>query len=107
MKMDEKIFKIATELKENISVKYKLIDFRVFGSTARGSSQDRESDIDIFVILERVDRKIEEELFDIAYDMELKYDCLIDLIVFGKDALNGRISYAPVYVRAMEEGIVI
>ena len=70
-------------------------------------SQDRESDIDILVVLHRVDRQIEEELFDIAYDVELKYDCLIDLIVFGKDALNGRISHAPVYVRAMEEGVVI
>jgi uncharacterized protein len=104
--VDRKVLKIASEVKGDISAKYKLIDFRVFGSTARGS-QDRESDIDILVVLDRVDRQIEEDLFDIAYELELKYDCLIDLIVFGKDALNGRVSYAPVYVRAMEEGVAI
>ena len=104
--MDRKVLKIASEVKGDISAKYKLIDFRVFGSTARGS-HDRESDIDILVVLDRVDRQIEEDLFDIAYELELKYDCLIDLIVFGKDALNGRVSYAPVYVRAMEEGVAI
>ncbi len=104
--MDDRILKIAYEVKDDISAKYKLIDFRVFGSTARGS-QDRESDIDILVVLDRVDRQIEEELFDIAYEIELKYDCLIDIIVFGKEALSGRLSHTPVYVRAMEEGVAI
>jgi predicted nucleotidyltransferase len=106
MNMDEKILKIATELKENISDKYKVDDFRVFGSVAR-RQQNRESDIDVFVVLDYVDRTIEEELFDISYDLELKYDCLIDLIVIGKEALHGKISYAPVYLRAMEEGVAI
>ena len=106
IKVDDRVLKIASAIKDDISAKYKLIDFRVFGSTARGI-QDRESDIDILVVLDRVDRQIEEELFDIAYDSELKYDCLIDLIAFGKDALSGKISYAPVYVRAMEEGVAI
>lgn len=104
--MDARILKIVTELKENISGRYKIHDFRIFGSTAR-DQHDRESDIDLFVILNHVDRQIEEDLFDLAYEIELKYDCLIDLIVFGKDALNGRLSYAPVYVRAMEEGVLI
>jgi predicted nucleotidyltransferase len=104
--MDAKVLKIASEVKKNISAKHKIDDFRIFGSTARGH-QDRESDIDIIVILDHADRSIEEELFDIAYEIELKYDCLIDIIVFGKDALSGRLSYTPVYVRAMEEGVAI
>ena len=104
--MDKRILKIATELKENISGKYKVDDLRVFGSVAR-RQQDRESDIDVLVVLDYVDRQIEEELFDIAYEIELKYDCLIDIIVFGKDALSGRLSYTPVYVRAIEEGVAI
>ena len=41
------------------------------------------------------------------YEIELKYDCLIDIIVFGKNALSDRLSYTPVYVRAMEEGVAI
>jgi predicted nucleotidyltransferase len=104
--MDSKVLKIAVELKENISARYTINDFRIFGSTAR-SIQDRESDIDILVILNHVDRQIEEDLFDLAYEIELKYDCLIDLIVFGKDALKDRLSFTPVYVSAMEEGFVI
>jgi hypothetical protein len=35
------------------------------------------------------------------------FNCLIDIIVFGKDALSGRLSYTPVYVRAIEEGVAI
>jgi predicted nucleotidyltransferase len=104
--MDDKVLKIATELKENISAKYTIYDFRIFGSTAIGQ-QDRESDIDILIILNQLNRLIEEELFDLAYDIELKYDCLIDLIVFGKDALKDKLSITPVYVRAMEEGVIV
>ena len=78
----------------------------MFGSTARGS-QGSESDIDVLVVLDYVGRTIEEELLDISYDLELKYCCLIDLIVIGKEALHGKISYAPVYVGAMQEGVAI
>jgi len=104
--MDAKVLKIAKEMKINILAKYKIYDFRIFGSMAKGH-QDRDSDIDIIVVLDHVNRQIEEELFDIAYEIELKYDCLIDLIVFGKNALSGRLLYAPVYVRALEEGVAI
>jgi predicted nucleotidyltransferase len=42
--MDKKNLKIATELKENISDKYRVDDLRVFGSVTR-RQQDRESDM--------------------------------------------------------------
>ena len=40
--MDAKVLKIASEVKEKISAKYKIVDFRIFGSTDRGH-QDREN----------------------------------------------------------------
>lgn len=104
--MDRKIQAVAVELKKDIAAKYELLDFKVFGSTAR-NERKAGSDIDIFVLLPHVERHIEEDLFDMAYDFELKHDCLIDLIVFGKDGLDELLSRTPLYRQVVEEGIAI
>jgi predicted nucleotidyltransferase len=80
--MKKPIKKILKELKEKISEKYDINEMRLFGSSARGDRR-ADSDIDVFITLTKVNRQIEEDLFDIAYDLELKHDCLIDLIVFS------------------------
>ena len=54
-----------------------------------------------------MNRQIEENLFDIAYELELKYDCLIDLIVFSDEALKGRYSETPLYHEILSEGMVV
>lgn len=104
--MDRKIKAVAAELKKDIAAKYELLDFKVFGSTARNDRRAG-SDIDIFILLAHVDRYIEEDLFNIAYDIELKHDCLVDLIVFGKDGLDELLSKTPLYRKVVEEGVTL
>jgi len=104
--MNRKIQKVASELKKEIGLKYELLDFKIFGSTARNDRRAG-SDIDIFVLLPHVERHIEEDLFNIAYDIELKHDCLIDVIVFGKDGLDQFLSKTPLYRQVVEEGISV
>jgi predicted nucleotidyltransferase len=104
--MDERIAAIVNDLKREISRKYVLIAMRVFGSTARGD-RSAESDIDVFVHLPRVNRDIEEDLFDIAYGIELKYDCLIDLIILGDENLTNMRDQPSIYRNMMKEGIAV
>jgi len=104
--MDQNIKNIASELKKEISSKYTIEDFKVFGSTARGS-QHEGSDIDIFILLPHLDRRIEEDLFDIAYDIELKFDCLIDLIAFSSDSIKKGGPLPPLYSRVLQEGVAV
>ena len=104
--MDQLIQRILKELKGKITDKYDLSEMRVFGSSARGDRRE-DSDIDVFLQLPMVNRQIEEDLFDIAYEMELKYDCLIDLIVFSDEALKGRYAGTPIYERVLAEGTVV
>jgi|GEM_PF-5442506 len=42
-----------------------------------------------------VNRQVEEALFEMAYELELEYDCLIDLIVFGESV--SRNQTPPIY----------
>jgi predicted nucleotidyltransferase len=98
--------KIVEELRRNIESKYKISQLRVFGSSARGDSR-KGSDIDVWVCLTELDRKIEEDLFDMAYDMELKYDCLIDLFAVSEEDLKGAIGKAPIQQNILSEGVAV
>jgi len=52
------------------------------------------------VRLPKVDRETEEDLFDIAYDLELEYDCVIDVIVLPQNlSIN-----IPLYQNILKEG---
>ena len=104
--MKKKIEQIVSELKDRISGKYSIKEMRVFGSSARGDRRP-ESDIDVWVHLSHVNRQIEEDLFDMAYDLELKHDCLIDLIVVDDRGLSGVQGTAPIYEKIRAEGAAV
>lgn len=104
--MDERTTNIVNELKTNVTAKYPLIEMRIFGSTARGD-RTAESDIDVFIHLPIVNREVEEDLFDMAFDLELKYDCLIDVIVLSDENLSVNHAKPMIYKKVMEEGIAV
>ena len=104
--MNDLIKNIVQELKTNISSIYDIKDIKVFGSSARGDYRP-DSDIDVFVHLEQSNRKIEEELYDISYDLELKYDCLIDLIILDTKDIAGQIGESPLYRNIFLEGLPV
>ena len=104
--MDKETSDILTELKRKILQKHELIEMRLFGSKSRGESNPH-SDIDIFVRVSGVTRAIEEDIFDLAYDTELKHGCLIDIFVFDDKALNGIHFWTPVYQKILQEGLPV
>jgi hypothetical protein len=104
--MKKQIEEIVGELKDRISEKYSIKEMRIFGSTARGDRKP-ESDIDVLVHLAHVNRQIEEELFDMAYDLELKHDCLIDLIIVDDRDLSSVQGTAPIYEKIRTEGAAV
>ncbi len=91
---------IVDTLKGLIGAKYNILDYRLFGSMARGDS-DADSDIDVFVRLDKVDRAIEEDIFDIAFELELLHDCVIDVIV------TSEITGIPLYENIFKEGVAV
>lgn len=104
--MEAWVVHVMEELRLRIAAKYPVRDLRVFGSSARGDRKTG-SDIDVLVCLPELDRTIEEDLFDIAYDLELEYDCLIDLIAVSERDLQGRIGTTPIYGEILTEGVAL
>lgn len=99
---NKKIDQIINQFKLAVEEKYNISTMKLFGSSARGDYTEI-SDIDIMVKLPIVNRKIEEDLYNIAYELELEYDCLIDIIVLPDDIDNN----IPIYTNIEKEGILI
>lgn len=102
MTYKDKVAAITKQFRQTVENKYNIIEMKLFGSFARGD-YSKTSDIDLMVRLSKVDRNIEEDLFNIAYDLELEYDCIIDVIVLPQNFDND----IMIYQNVQKEGIAI
>ena len=84
------------------------VDLRIFGSVARGDYHEH-SDIDILVVLPgKVDNAIEEQVFDMAYDIELEYGLVIGTIVYSRDFwYSDRAVVMPLYKNIQRDGLFV
>ena len=95
------------ELKQQLLDRYgdRLARFIVFGSYARGDYTP-ESDIDIFITLrDTVDSKTECAVWDMAFEIELGFDVILDVKVYSEDDLqNTLLRVTPFVINVMKEG---
>ncbi len=63
------------ELKNILETDFGLLDFRIFGSKARGEDSP-ESDIDLMIELSKVSPKIESEIDKIIFSINLRMTML-------------------------------
>ncbi len=105
MKLAENEERALRELHDNLYERYPILDFRLFGSKARGEGR-KDSDLDVMIEIPDYDRVIVEEIDDIIYKINLEYDVFISAIIFGKDEVEqGPMSESPIYKVIQQEGI--
>jgi predicted nucleotidyltransferase len=83
---EQNIKRSIRELKKILQERFSSeLELYLFGSVARNDYLP-DSDIDILVlVLGEVDTKLEEEIFDLAYEVELKYDVVFGIVVHAKE----------------------
>ena len=93
------------ELRSVLEKNHNLVDFRIYGSKARGTDTE-DSDLDVMIILEERSPTIESQIDDLIFDINLKYDSFITAIYFHRRELEvGPLSESPIYKKIVEEGI--
>ncbi|HLP57352.1 MAG TPA: nucleotidyltransferase domain-containing protein [Candidatus Deferrimicrobium sp.] len=97
------------ELKETLANRLgNKIELYLFGSVARNDYRPG-SDIDILVLVPgKVDTKLEIEILDLAYDIELKHDVVFGLVVNEKKFWNSKkASVMPFHQNLQREALRI
>lgn len=77
----------------------------LFGSRLTNQATP-DSDYDILIIVkEKADWKIERELSDICYEIELKYNVVIDTHILSEPEVNSSRGQQPIFVNALIHGL--
>jgi uncharacterized protein len=105
--MTGKDSEIARQLKERLLEETSLLDFRLFGSRARGDCDD-DSDMDIFIEVPELEKSLKEKISDITWEVGLEHFMVITLLVFTRHELkNTPLRSSPIVEMIMKEGIVL
>lgn len=98
---------ILRELKEILSLRFEedLKDVILFGSQLSDTAQ-QDSDYDILIILKKnIDWKIEREISDLCFEIELKHGVLFDTHILSEADLHTLRGKQPIFVNALSHGI--
>ena len=97
--------KALNALKNGLTEKYSILDFRIYGSKATDTDV-QDSDVDVMIVLEDHWPTIESEIDDLIFDINTKYDCLISALFFSPKELEfGSLSESAIYKKIMQDGI--
>jgi len=98
---------ILADLKNHLQFNYgnSIKDIVLFGSQARGDSKEY-SDYDILIVLNSDYSKSDEnQILDLCYDIDLKYNILLDVHLISKNELNSIRGKQPIFINALKSGI--
>jgi predicted nucleotidyltransferase len=105
--MTEHDLTIARQLKNRLDTVVTLVDFRIFGSRARGDA-DQHSDMDVFVEVGQLDKSLKESILDIAWEVGFENYIVISPLLFSSDELkNSPLRSSPIVKAIIAEGVCI
>ena len=87
MPMIENDLQTARELKKRVSKLTPPIDFRLFGSRARGDADDY-SDMDIFMEFETVDKDLRSRVKNAAWEMTMESGIVVTTLLFSRHEME-------------------
>jgi predicted nucleotidyltransferase len=106
---EQNIKRSIAELKKRLQKHFvRELEFYLFGSVAR-NDYEPDSDIDILVLVPgKVDTSLKEDIIDMAYDVELKYDVVFGIVVRSKEFwISEKAEAMPFHQNVQKEGVRI
>jgi predicted nucleotidyltransferase len=103
--MKSRDYEIAKKLKNKLSDVVHLVDFRVFGSRAKGNDTEY-SDIDVFIEVETIDKEIKQIIRDIVWELGFEHSIYISPIIFTRFEIEETpLRSSPLVENIFQEGV--
>ncbi|MDX9883451.1 MAG: nucleotidyltransferase domain-containing protein [Prolixibacteraceae bacterium] len=82
-----------------------VVDVILFGSRANGDSKEF-SDYDVLIVLDKkYSGQDENAILDLCYDIDLKYDILLDVHLISKNEIKSARGRQPIFINALKSGL--
>lgn len=105
--MTDKDRKIAKNLRYQLSTAISLIDFRVFGSRAKGTAGEY-SDMDVFIEVETLSAETESKIRDIVWEVGFDNSVYISPLIFTRYEIeNSPLRSSSIVANIYKEGILV
>jgi uncharacterized protein len=105
--MKEQDRTIAEQLKRRLTGIVQLVDFKVFGSRARGDA-DEYSDLDVFIEVETMDPALREAVSDAVWEVGFQNYTVISPLIFTRYELErSPLRVSPIVRSIAEEGVSV
>ena len=99
--------KIALELKQRLAGQAELVDFKVFGSRARGDAEET-SDMDVFVEVESLTPDVKERIHVLTWEVGFKHFMVISPLVVSRYELEKTPLRSSSIIRSIaREGVAV
>lgn len=98
---------LAQTLKARLSQRVPILDFRIFGSRARGNAAP-DSDLDVFVVIPERNHAHEATISDISWEVGFDHRVIIlPLVVSQVELRETALRSAPIVENILREGISV
>lgn len=98
---------VAARFADALRARYpgEVLDVRLFGSCARGEAHE-DSDVDVAVVLERLDWRTRRDVIDLATDIGLEHDLRLSPTLFDRATFeHWRVQERPLVMDIERDGV--
>ncbi len=95
----------ALEFKRRAATVVPILQFRVFGSRARGDATAG-SDLDVFLVVDHIDTDLREKISEVAWEVGFENDLVLSTFVATVEQLErGPLGVSPIIRQIEKEGV--
>lgn len=98
---------ILSKIAETLSDEPAILKIIAFGSRVRGDFRE-DSDLDVFVLVDKKNLFIKNRIIDVFYDFELRSDIPFSVVIQSQEEFDFNAALGSPFIKSIrEEGIII